>query len=498
MSTDTARAQPPEQPGPPNGKDASGESATGGTEPPIPGGGSLWGGLKDAIRGTEADYTRIGLRRAILLLSVPMMLELVMESAFAVVDIYFVGKLGPSAVATVGLTETFLFLVYSIAMGLAVAVTAVVARRVGEGDREAAGVAAVQAIIVATLVSLPFAVAGIVFAPDLLRLMGADEWGVMYGYRYTRWMLGSNLVVVLLFVINAIFRGAGDAAIAMRVLWLANGLNIVLDPILIFGFGPVPAMGIEGAAIATTIGRGAGVLCQLWVLLRGGKHIRVLGRHLAWNAVVALRIVRTSLGGIGQNVIAMTSWIFLMRILAGIGSEAVAGATIAIRVMLFTMMPAWGLSNAAATLVGQNLGAARPDRAESAVWRIGFCNMAFMLLVSVAFYTLNEQLIAIFSQDAQVIAVGGEWLRILSYSFFVYGWWMVAVQAFNGAGDTLTPTRINLVFFWLIQIPLAWYLAMHLQLGHSGVFWAVFVSETSVGVFTLWLFSRGGWKTARV
>lgn len=483
MTVEVAQADPAESP---EGNDGPPEVRHG-----------LWQDLKDALRGTEADYTRISLKRAILLLSIPMMLELVMESLFAVVDIYFVGRLGASAVATVGLTETYLFLVYSIAMGLAVAVTAVVARRVGEGDREAAGISAVQAIMVATMVSLPFAVAGIVFAPDLLRLMGGDEWTVTHGYRYTQWMLGSNIVVVLLFVINAIFRGAGDAVIAMRVLWLANGLNIVLDPMLIFGYGPVPAMGIEGAAIATTIGRGVGVAAQLFVLLRGGKHIRVLTRHLVWNGAVALRIVRKSLGGIGQNLIAMTSWIFLMRILAGIGSEAVAGATITIRIMLFTMMPAWGLSNAAATLVGQNLGADQPDRAESAVWRIGLYNMAFMLVVSVAFFTLNERLVAIFSQDPQVIAIGGEWLRILSYSFFVYGWWMVAVQAFNGAGDTVTPTRINFVFFWLIQIPLSYALAVHLGLEHSGVFWGVFVSETSVGVFTLWLFSRGGWKMAR-
>lgn len=473
------------------------ESPEGNDGPPDEPRHGLWRDLKDALRGTEADYTRIPLKRAILLLSIPMMLELVMESLFAVVDIYFVGRLGASAVATVGLTETYLFLVYSIAMGLAVAVTAVVARRVGEGDREAAGISAVQAIMVATMVSLPFAVAGIVFAPDLLRLMGGDEWTVTHGYRYTQWMLGSNIVVVLLFVINAIFRGAGDAVIAMRVLWLANGLNIVLDPMLIFGYGPIPAMGIEGAAIATTIGRAVGVAAQVFVLLRGGKHIRVLTRHLVWNGAVALRIVRKSLGGIGQNLIAMTSWIFLMRILAGIGSEAVAGATITIRIMLFTMMPAWGLSNAAATLVGQNLGADQPDRAESAVWRIGLYNMVFMLVVSVAFFTLNERLVAIFSQDPQVIAIGGEWLRILSYSFFVYGWWMVAVQAFNGAGDTVTPTRINFVFFWLIQIPLSYALAVHLGLEHSGVFWGVFVSETSVGVFTLWLFSRGGWKMAR-
>ncbi|MGE0581252.1 MAG: MATE family efflux transporter [Steroidobacteraceae bacterium] len=459
---------------------------------------SLWRELRDAIRGTSADYTKIPLRRAVFLLAVPMVLELVLESTFAVVDIFFVAKLGPSAVATVGLTESYLFLLYSVAMGLAMAVTAVVARRVGEGKREEAAVTAVQAIIVALLASLLPAIIGIVYAQDLLRLMGADAWSLEHGYRYTQWMLGGNAVIVLLFVINAIFRGAGDAAIAMRVLWLANGLNILLCPLLIFGAGPVPALGIEGAAIATNIGRGTGVLFQLWVLFRGGQHIRVLASQLAWRGAILWNIVRTSLGGVGQMVVAMTSWIFLMRILASIGSEAVAGATIAIRVMMFTLMPAWGMSNAAATLVGQNLGAQQPERAEAAVWQIGWYNMAFLLAISVAYFALPREIVGIFTSDATVITIGAEWLRILSYALFVYGWWMVSVQAFNGAGDTATPTWINVVFFWLIQIPLAWLLAVRLGWQENGVFWAVFVSETSVGLFTLWLFSRGGWKAARV
>lgn len=459
---------------------------------------SLWSELRDAIRGTNADYTRIPMRRAVFLLAVPMVLELVLESTFAVVDIWFVAKLGSSAVATVGLTETFLFLLYAIAMGLAMAVTAVVARRVGEGQREAAAVTAVQAILIALLVSVPFAVIGIVWAQDLLRLMGADAWTLQHGYVYMQWMLGGNVVIMLLFVINAIYRGAGDAAIAMRVLWVANGLNIALDPILIFGLGPIPAMGIEGAAIATNIGRGAGVAMQLWILFRGGHHIHVLSSQLALRSAILFNIVRTSLGGIGQMIIAMTSWIFLMRILAGIGSEAVAGATIAIRIMMFVMMPAWGMSNAAATLVGQNLGAHQPDRAEASVWRIGGYNMAYLIAVSVVFFLFPDRLIAIFSDAPEVVAIGAEWLRILSYSFFVYGWWMVTVQAFNGAGDTATPTKINLVFFWLIQIPLSYVLAIELGWQQSGVFWGVFVSETAVGLFTLWLFTHGKWKTAKV
>jgi putative MATE family efflux protein len=458
----------------------------------------LWADLRAALRGTNADYTRIPLKRAVLLLAVPMMLELVLESTFAVVDIFFVAKLGSSAVATVGLTETYLFLLYSIAMGLAMAVTAIVARRVGEQRSEDAALSAVQAIAVAVLVSLPFAVVGIVWAQDLLRLMGADAWAVEQGYRYTQWMLGGNVVILLLFVINAIFRGAGDAAAAMRVLRVANALNIVLDPILIFGLGPIPALGIEGAAIATNIGRGAGVLMQLWILVRGSEHLHIVCASLRWDGTTMLQIVRTSLGGIGQMIVAMTAWIFLMRILASISTEAVAGATITLRIMMFTLMPAWGMSNAAATLVGQNLGAGEPARAEAAVWRIGWMNMAFTLAVSVAFFIWHDELIALFTDDAAVIAIGGQWLSILSYSYFVYGWWMVSVQAFNGAGDTTTPTWINVVFFWLIQIPLCWALALPLAWAHSGVFWGVFVSETAVGVFTLWLFSRGRWKAKKV
>lgn len=459
---------------------------------------SMWHALMEAVRGTEADYTTIPLRRAIFLLAVPMILELVMESTFAVVDIFFVGKLGASAVATVGLTETYLFLLYSIAIGLAMGVTAIVARRIGEKKKEEASVTAVQAVFVALLISLPVTLVGVFYARELLALMGADEWTLVHGFRYTQWMLGGNAVIMLLFVINAVYRGAGDAAIAMRVLWFANILNIVLDPVLIFGFGPIPAMGIEGAAIATNIGRGAGVAMQLWILFQGGKHIRVAWKQLVFNGGIMLNIIRTSLGGIGQMVVAMTAWIFLMRILAEMGSEAVAGATITIRLMMFTLMPAWGLSNAAATLVGQNLGAGQPARAEASVWWIGLYNMIFLIGVSVVYFVFNRELIGIFSQDPEVIAIGAEWVRILSYSYFVYGWWMVSVQAFNGAGDTGTPTKINLVFFWLIQIPLAYYLAFAVDWAQSGVFWAVFISETTVGLFTLWLFSRGGWKTKQV
>lgn len=459
---------------------------------------SVWEQLKGAIRGTEADYTQIGLGKAIFLLAVPMVLELVMESTFAVVDIYFVGTLGASAVATVGLTETYMFLLYSIAMGMTMAVTAIVARRIGEKNKEQAAVAAVQSMLIGVLVSLPFSFAGIFFSRELLALMGGDAWTLEHGHRYMQWMMGGNMVIVLLFIINAIFRGAGDAAIAMRVLWLANAFNIVLDPVLIYGWGPFPELGIQGAAVATTIGRGIGILAQLWVLFQGGKHIKVLREHLRVNWAVIAKILKTSLGGVGQMIIGMTSWIFVMRIISEFGSEAVAGATIALRIMMFTMMPAWGMSNAVATLVGQNLGAKQPDRAERSVWLTGTWNMAFLVGVAVVYFLFSDALVGIFTDDAKVIAVGAKWLTIVSYSYFVYGWWMVAVQAFNGAGDTTTPTKINLVFFWLIQIPLAYLLGKALGYGYTGVFWAIFVSETSVGLFTLWLFTRGKWKTVQV
>ena len=459
---------------------------------------SIWQELKDAVRGSEADYTEIKIGKAIFLLAVPMILELIMESTFAVVDIFFVGKLGPSAVATVGLTETYLFLLYSIGMGLSMAVTAIVARRIGEKDKENAGITATQSILLGIIVSIPFAIAGIFFSKDLLALMGGDFWTLQHGYNYTQWMLGGNAVIMLLFVINAIFRGSGDAAIAMRVLWIANGINIILDPVLIFGLGPFPELGIEGAAIATNIGRGIGVLAQFWFLFRGVKHIKVIRSHLSIHWQTITKIIKTSLGGIGQMIVAMTSYIFIMRIIAEFGSQAIAGATIAIRIMMFTMMPSWGMSNAVATLVGQNLGAKKPDRAEKSVWITGLWNMLFLILVSIVFFFLSEKLVGIFTDDPGVIDVGGSWLKIVSYSYFIYAWWMVSVQAFNGAGDTITPTKINLVFFWLIQIPLSYILSKVVGMDVPGVFWAIFVSETAVGLFTLWLFTKGNWKNVQV
>ncbi len=444
------------------------------------------------------DYTQGSIGRAILLLAVPMMLEMAMESTFAVVDIYFVSSLGASAVATVGLTESVLTLVYAVAIGLSMGTTALVARRIGEKDPRAAADAAVQAIIIALAASIPFALAGIFFARHILELMGGDAWALAHGYRFTAWMLGSNAAIILIFVINAVFRGAGDAAMAMRVLWLANGVNLVLDPTLIFGWGPFPAMGVQGAAVATSIGRGLGVAMQLFVLFRGAKHIRVLPAQVRFHREVMARLVRTSLGGIGQFIIAMSSWIGLVRIVSVFGSQAVAGYTIAVRIFIFTLMPAWGLSGAAATLVGQNLGARQPERAERSVWITGFVNMTFLAAVSLVYVFCNELLVRIFTRDAAVIAAGAQCLRVVAYGYVAYAWGMVMLQAFNGAGDTLTPTKIHFFCFWVLEIPLAYVLALKLGANASGVYWSILVAETAAGLIGIALFRRGKWKRIQV
>jgi MATE family, multidrug efflux pump len=454
--------------------------------------------LTDAVRGTEMDYTEGSLGRAILLLSVPMMLEMALESVFAVLDVYFVSALGPSAIATVGLTESVLTLVYAVSIGLSMGTTALVARRIGEKSPEAAADTAVQAIFVGIAAAVPFALAGLLFSKEVLQLMGADAWSVTHGYRYTAWELGGNVVVVLLFVINAIFRGAGDAAIAMRVLWLANGLNIVLDPLLIFGWGPVPALGIEGAAIGNNVGRGVGVLVQLWVLFRGAKHIRVVSSQVRLQAQVMGRLVRTSLGGIGQFIIATSSWIGLVRIAALFGSEVVAGYTIAVRIVIFTMMPAWGLSNAAATLVGQNLGARKPDRAERSAWITGFATTAFMGIVCVLYVAFSERLVRIFTSEPAVVRAGADCLRIVSYGYLAYAWGLVMPQAFNGAGDTLTPTKINFACYWVLEIPLAYVLSIRVLGSETGVWWAIVIAEVAAGAVAIALFRRGKWKEVRV
>jgi putative MATE family efflux protein len=451
-----------------------------------------------AVKGSETNFTSGSIRRAIFLLSVPMILEMVMESLFAIVDVFFVSKVGTHAVAAVGLTESVLTIIYAVAMGLSMAATALVARRVGEGDPKRAANAAFQAIALATGASIVISIAGVWFAKDILRLMGGEEALVEEGYRYTRIMFGSNIVIMLLFLINGIFRGAGDASLAMRSLWIANGLNIILDPILILGLGPVPAFGLEGAAIATTIGRSAGVVYQLYNLLSNKSIIKITRENVVLRGKTVLNIIRISLGSMGQFLVESASWIFLVRILSVFGSEVLAGYTIAIRIIIFSILPSWGMANAAATLVGQNLGAGHPGRAESSVWKTAYYNMLFLVILAVLFYTWAHEFVGLFSSDPRVVASGVQALRIicLGYAFVSYG--MVVAHAFNGAGDTRTPLAINIIAYWLLQIPLAYVLAITLNMGPRGVYIAVAVSFSIAAVMSILVFKRGRWKLVKV
>jgi putative MATE family efflux protein len=459
---------------------------------------SLWTLLKDSLRGTQQDYTEGPLGQAVFLLAVPMILEMVMESVFGVLDIYFVGRLGPDAVAAVGLTESLLTVVYSLALGLSMATTALVARRIGEKEPDAAARTAVQAVLLGIGVSVPFAIVGILWSRELLLVMGAPPSVAEAGWVYTAWMLGGNASILLLFLINAVFRGAGDAAISMRSLWLANTVNVVLDPCLIFGLGPFPELGVAGAAIGTTVGRSVGVAYQLWALAARGAHLRVARRHLVLDGALAVRLLRLSVGGTGQFLIATASWLGLVRILTPFGAVALAGYTIALRVIVVALLPAWGLSNAVATLVGQNLGAGKPDRAERSVWVAGTFNMVFLLAVMAAFLWAARPLVAVFSADPQVQEMGALCLCVVSYGYAFYAWGMVLVQAFNGAGDTATPTWINLFCYWLFQIPLAWVLARGLEHGPLGVFLAITIAESVIAVVGLVAFRRGRWKATAV
>jgi putative MATE family efflux protein len=454
--------------------------------------------LREAVLGSQQDFTEGSIGRAIVLLSVPMILEMVMESLFGIVNVFYVARLGAEAIATVGLTESMLTIVFGIAIGLSMATTATVARRTGEQDPEGAAVAAVQSIIIGVITSLPLAVAGLAFAPSLLRLMGAEAGVIQIGSTYAAIILGGNVCILLLFLINAIFRGAGDAATAMRSLWLANIVNIVLDPCLIFGLGPFPELGVTGSAIATTIGRGAGVVFQLWILLSGRSRIEVRRKHLRLDVPVMLKLLRISVGGMFQFLVATASWLALTRIITLFGSSALAGYTLSLRILIFAMLPSWGMSNAAATLVGQNLGAGKPERAERSVMFAGWSNVIFLGVVALIFVVFTERIIGIFTTDASVIAYGVTSLRIISYGFIFYGYGMVMVQAFNGAGDTFTPTLINLFCYWLFQIPLAYTLAIHFNLGASGVFMAIPIAETLLTVLAIIFFRRGRWKAMKV
>jgi putative MATE family efflux protein len=458
----------------------------------------FWATVREAVRGSHQDYTQAPVGRAVILLSVPMVLEMLMESVFAVADIFFVGRLGADAVATVGITESLMTIVYAVAMGLSIGAVATVSRRIGEKDPDAAARAAVQSIVVGVLVGVVVGVTAVATAPSLLRMMGASEEVVRTGANFTRVMLGASVSVLLLFLINAVFRSAGDAAIAMRVLWFANAVNIVLGPCLIFGLGPFPELGVTGAAVGTAIGRTAGVGYQLYRLTRGDSRIVLRRHHLRIEPRVMAAILRMSGVGVFQNFIATASWMGLVRILTGFGSAAVAGNTIGIRIIMFALLPSFGVSNAAATLVGQNLGAGRPDRAEAAVWRAGLYNTICLSLVGLVFLLFAPQLIHIFSNDPEVVPYGVRCLRIVAAGFLFYGFGMVLTQAFNGAGDTRTPTLIYLLCLWLIEIPLAWVLAYPVGWGPTGVFVAVSVAFSVLAVVSGFLFRLGWWKMKRV
>jgi putative MATE family efflux protein len=458
----------------------------------------LWSSIREALRGSHQDYTAGNLNRAILLLAIPMVLEMVLESLFAVVDVLWVGRLGANAVATVGLTESLLALVFSIGIGLSMSTTAMVARRIGEKDPVDAAIAGAQAIFLGLLISLAIGVPAFVFAPQLLRLMGASPEIVATGTGYARIALGGCGAIVMLFLNNAIFRGAGDAAIAMRLLWVSNILNLILDPCLIFGLGPFPRLGVTGAALATFSGRSIGVLYQFYRLMKGTERLRIPSSLLRLNPRVMWRLIRVSLTGILQLAIANTSWIALVRIVSVFGAAALAGYTIAIRILIFVILPSWGLSNAAATLVGQNLGAGNPQRAEQAVWRTGIYNMLFLGLIGVVFIFSATPLVRLFTHDPAVVPLAASALRILSYGNIAYAYGMVMLQSFNGAGDTVTPTIVNFFGFWLLEIPLAWWLALQQGLRSTGVFLSIVIAQAAVAVAGILLFRRGKWKKQKI
>jgi putative MATE family efflux protein len=451
-----------------------------------------------AVTGKEREFTTGSIRKAIFMLSIPMILEMLMESIFALVDIAYVSQVSINAVATIGLTESVITLVYAIAIGLSMAATAVVARRVGGKNLKGAREAAVQAIFLGVLVSIVVGIIGFLYNKEILVLMGAEPDLIAEGHGYTKWLIGGNITIMLLFLINAIFRGAGDASIAMWTLVLSNGLNIILDPIFIFGWGPVPEYGVMGAAIATNIGRGTAVLFQLGILFFGWSKIKLVLLDMVLNLKVMFNLIKVSAGGIAQFLIGTSSWVFLMRIMSEFGSEVLAGYTIAIRVMMFTLMPSWGMSNAAATLVGQNLGAKQPDRAEKSVWITGKYNAIFMGLVSIIYLFFAKQIITAFADTPSVVENGELCLRIIAAGYIFYAYGMVVSNAFNGSGDTQTPTKINLIAFWLYQLPVAYLLALVLDWGAIGVFIAITTAEVLLAAIGIVWFRKGKWKHIQV
>jgi putative MATE family efflux protein len=454
--------------------------------------------FKLSLSGEESVFTSGNMPRAIFILSVPMILEMCMESLFAVVDIFFLGQYSEDAVAVVALTESAEFIVYSICIGMSMAVTAFVSRRIGENDKKGAANVAMQTIWLALILAGSISILGFFFAHDILTLMGATESLADYGENYTRIIFCANVNVMFLFLLNAVFRGSGNAAIAMKVLWISNGLNIILDPIFIFGLGPIPSLGLEGAAIATTIGRGIGVLVQLGFLFFGKHSVQIKKGTVSWDGPLILKMLKTSLGGIGQFIISSASWILVIRIISSFGHLAIAGYTIAFRVMMFTLLPAWGMANAAATLVGQNLGAHKPDRAEKAVWLIAKYNMFFLLGVSILYFWLAPNIVGIFTQNPEVLNYGIQGLRLISlgYIFFAYG--MSTSMGFNGAGDTITPTLQNFIAYWAFQLPLAYYLAITLNWQVDGVYWAITIASVVYCGLGIWWFKKGKWKTTKV
>ena len=454
--------------------------------------------FKIAVSGKEQDFTSGSIRRAVFMLAIPMILEMLMESIFAIVDIFYVSKVSVNAVATIGLTESVITLVYAVAIGLSMAATAIVARRIGEKNTEGASQAAVQVIFLGVIVAAFISVIGIIYPKEILGLMGGEFDLVEEGYGYTQILIGGNITIMLLFLINAIFRGAGDASVAMWALIVSNVLNIILDPIFIFGLGPIPAYGVQGAAIATTIGRGAAVIFQLFILFYGWSRITVGFKDLVIRVSVMVNLIKVSLGGIGQFLIGTSSWVFLMRIMSEFGSEVLAGYTIAIRIMMFTLMPAWGLSNAAATLVGQNLGAKKPNRAEKSVWKTGKYSAIFMGIVSVIYLLSAPEIVSVFSKEVEVVKNGALCLRIIAAGYIFYGYGMVVINAFNGAGDTKTPTWINFICFWLFQLPFAYLMAITFDFGPIGVFLAITLAEVLIVVVGILWFKKGYWKSVNV
>ncbi len=459
---------------------------------------SLWSSVREALKGSHQDFTVGNLNRAILLLAIPMVLEMVLESLFAVTDVFWVGRLGANAVATVGITESMLALVFAIGLGVAMSTTAMVARRIGEKDPEDAAIAGVQAVMLGLAISLGIGIPAGIYAPELLKMMGASPEIVANGSGYARVALGGCGAIIMLFLNNAIFRGAGDAAIAMRLLWVSNIINLVLDPCLIFGLGPFPKMGVTGAALATLTGRSIGVMYQFYRLLKGTERIHVLWRHVRIHLDVMLRLLRVSVAGMLQFAIANTSWIALVRIISIFGASAVAGYTIAIRIVVFFILPSWGLSNAAATLVGQNLGAKKPERAAQAVWRTGFYNMVFLGVIGVFFIVFATPVVRLFVNDPAVVPIAATALRTFSCGNVAYAYGMVMLQAFNGAGDTMTPTIVNFFGFWVLEVPLAWVLAMPAKLHGEGVFLSIVIAQVCVAAAGIVLFRRGRWARQRI